>query len=144
MAAKLTLRIVTPERVVFEQEVNQVTARAVDGELSILPRHEPLLTALAIDVVRWKEGKNEESAAVIGGIMQVDHDEVTILSDLAELDTEIDEARAHQRKERAEAEKMQKVDKLDVYLSEMAISKSIARLRAAELARVRRGSRTQR
>jgi len=138
MADKLTLKIITPERIVLDQEVEQVSARAIDGELAILPDHEPLLTALGVDVIRWKMGREEHTAAVIGGVMDVNNNEVTVLSDMAELDTEIDEARAHQRKQRAEAEKIQKVDKLDVYLTEMAISKSIARLKAAELAKSRR------
>ena len=141
MADKLTLKIITPERIVLDQQVDAVVARAIDGELSILPNHEPLLTALAIDVIRYKNEKEESTAAVMGGVMEVNQNEVTVLSDLAELDAEIDEAKAHQDKARAEAEKIQKVDKLDVYLSEMAISRSIARLKAAELSRRRRGGR---
>jgi F-type H+-transporting ATPase subunit epsilon len=143
MADKLTLKIITPERIVLDQEVEQVSARAIDGELAILPHHEPLLTALAVDVIRWKQGREEHTAAVIGGVMDVSKNEVTVLSDMAELDTEIDEARAHQRKERAEAEKIQKVDGLDVYRTEMAISKSIARLKAAELGKSRRRNRQE-
>lgn len=143
MVDKLTLKIITPERIVLDEQVDEVVARAADGELAILPHHEPILTALSIDVLRWKAGREEETAAVIGGVMDVTGNEVTVLSDLAELDTEIDVARAHQRKERAEAEKLQKVDKLDVYLTEMAISKSIARLKAAELAKTRRRARQQ-
>jgi F-type H+-transporting ATPase subunit epsilon len=126
---------------VLEREVDQVVARAVDGDLAILPNHQPLLTALDIDVLRFTSGKEEHTAAVMGGIMEVNHNEVTVLSDLAELDTEIDEAVAHQEKERAEAEKTQKTDKLDVYITEMAISRSIARLRAVEVSRRRRGHR---
>jgi len=141
MAEALTLKIITPERIVLDQPVDAVVARAIDGELSILPDHEPLLTALAIDVIRYRYGKEESTAAVMGGVMEVNQNEVTVLSDLAELDTEIDEAKAHQDKARAEAERIQKVDKLDVYLSEMAISRSIARLKAAELSRRRRGGR---
>ena len=141
MADTLTLKIITPERIVLEQEVEQVVARAIDGELAVLPHHQPLLTALTIDVVRYKDSDGEATAAVIGGIMEVADNEVTILSDLAELDVEIDEARAHQRKGRAEAEKTQRVDKLDVYLAEMALAKSIARLKAAELAKQRMRSR---
>lgn len=138
MADKLTLRIITPERIVLEQEVDKVVARCIDGEMAILPNHEPLLTALAIDVVRYDFGKEDHTAAVMGGVMEVSNNEVTILSDLAELDTEIDEARAHQAKARNEAEKTQKVDKLDVYISEMALSRSIARLKAVEFSRRRR------
>jgi F-type H+-transporting ATPase subunit epsilon len=68
----------------------------------------------------------------MGGILEVKNNEVTILSDVAELDTDIDVARAHDDKARAEAEKLQKVDKLDVYVSELAISRAVARLKAHE------------
>jgi F-type H+-transporting ATPase subunit epsilon len=132
MPGRLKLRIVTPERVVLEKDVEQVTATAVDGELSILPDHEPIVTALAIDMLRFTLNKEDEYAAVMGGILEVKNNEVTILSDLAELDTEIDVAKAHQDKEKAEAEKLQKSDKLDVYVSELAISRAVARLRVHE------------
>ena len=138
MAEKLMLKIITPERIVTEQEVDEVVARAHDGELAILPNHQPLLTALTIDIVRYKRGREEMTAAVIGGVMDVSENEVTVLSDLAELGTEIDEARAHQRKQRAEAEKAQRADNLDVYITEVSISKSIARLKAAEFAKRKR------
>ncbi len=138
MAASLKLRIVTPERVVLETDVEQVTATAVDGELSILPEHEPLVTALAIDILRYKTNKEDDFAAVMGGILEVKNNEVTVLSDVAELDTEVDVARAHQAKERAEAEKTTKTDKLDVYVTEMAISRAIARMKAVQLRERRR------
>lgn len=138
MPGALNLKIITPERVVLEQAVDEVSARAIDGELSILPNHQPLITALAIDVLRYKVQGEENIAAVIGGLMEVGENQVTVLSDVAELDTEIDEARAHDAKARAEAEKTQKTDKLDVYLSEMAMSRAVARLKAAELSKQRR------
>ena len=141
MAGTFMLKIITPERIVFEDKVDEVAARAIDGELAILPNHEPLITALAFDVLRFKIGNEEHTAAVMGGLMEVGENEVTVLSDLAELDTEIDEARAHDAKSRAEAEKTQKTDKLDVYLSEMAMSRAIARLKAAEMVKRRRSSR---
>ncbi len=130
--AKLTLKLITPERIVLDCQVDQVVVRAVDGELAVLPGHQPLLTALAIDILRYRVGSEEMLAAVMGGVMEVSGNEVTVLADLAELDAEIDETRAHQAKSRAEAERTQKADKLDLYLSEVAIAKSIARLKAAE------------
>ena len=138
MPGTLKLRIVTPERIVLEQDVEQVTATSVDGELSILPDHEPLVTALAIDILRYKKNKEDDYAAVMGGILEVKNNEVTVLSDVAELDTEVDVARAKQAQERAEAEKMQKTDKLDVYASELAISRAIARMKAFEQKQRRR------
>jgi F-type H+-transporting ATPase subunit epsilon len=138
VADLLSLKIITPERVVLEKQVDSVTATAIDGELQILAHHEPIITALAIGVLRYQEGKTEETAAVLGGVMEVGENIVTVLSDMAELGTEIDEARAIESRNRAEAEKTQKTDKLDVYVSEMALSKAMARLKAVELSRRRR------
>ncbi|CAN5439857.1 F0F1 ATP synthase subunit epsilon [soil metagenome] len=139
--ATLNLKIITPERVVFDSAVDQVTAVANDGELTILPGHEPIVTTLAIDVLRFKIKGEEETAAVIGGIMNVNNSEVEILSDMAELDTEIDEARASQAKAKIEAEKTQKTEMLDNYLSEMALSRAMVRLKAAEMAKIRKRAR---
>jgi F-type H+-transporting ATPase subunit epsilon len=136
--ARLSLRIITPERVVLEKEVDQVTATAIDGQLSILPQHEPIITALAIDVLHYKDGQLEETAAVLGGLMEVGENKVTVLSDTAELGGEIDETRAREAQQRAEAVKIQRTDKLDLYLSEMALSKAMARLKAAEISRARK------
>lgn len=140
MAATLTLKIVTPERVVFEDKVDEVEACAIDGEFAVLPGHIPLVTALAYDVLRYKSGGQESVAAVLGGILEVSNDTVTVLSDAAELATEIDEARARQAKQRAEAERIQRTDKLDVYVTEMAFSRAMARLKATDIMR-RRGHR---
>ncbi len=140
MPGILNLQIITPERVVLDQEVEQVSACALDGELTILPEHEPITTALAVDVLRYRSKGEDLGAAVIGGLLEVTGNRVRVLSDVAELDAEIDEARAHQAKERAEAEKTQRTDKLDVYVSEMAISRAIARLKAVELIKRRKHS----
>lgn len=136
--ATLNLKIITPERVVLEDTVDKITAVANDGELTILPGHEPLVTTLAIDVLRYSHKGEEATAAVIGGILAVNEGSVEVLSDVAELDVEIDEARAHQARSRAEAEKTQRTDKMDVYISEMALSRAIARLKCAEMAKMRR------
>lgn len=145
MAASIQLKIITPERIVLDTEVDEVSATAIDGQLTILGMHEPLITALSIDVLRYRFGKEEHSAAITGGLLEVGEDPekplerriVTVLSDIAELDTEIDVARAEEARQKAEAEKMQKTEGLDVKITEMAMSKAIARLRAAELGRRR-------
>jgi F-type H+-transporting ATPase subunit epsilon len=142
MASTINLKIITPERIVYNQPVEQVTAVSKDGELTILPGHQPLVTTLAIDIMKFKVKGEEEIAAIIGGIMEVGLTEVTVMSDVAEMDVEIDETRAKQAKERAEAEKTQRTDKMDVYVSELALSRAMARLKAAELGKLRkRGNR---
>jgi F-type H+-transporting ATPase subunit epsilon len=132
MPGTLTLRIITPERIVLEEQVEQVTAMAIDGELSIMPDHEPLVTALGMDVLRYVAKKEDEFVAVLGGVLEVRNNEVTVLSDAAELGQEIDQTRAKEAKERAEAAKTQKTDKLDVYVAEMAIGRAMARLKTLE------------
>lgn len=152
MSGTFNLKIITPERIVLDTVVSQVTATARDGQISILPHHEPLVTALGVDALKYWEDGDEKSAAVIGGVLEVANKQtsesieptqdlvVTVISDSAELAIEIDEARANQAKARAEAEKAQKVDKLDLQVSEMALSRAIARLNAVKIAReARRG-----
>ncbi|HMO23540.1 MAG TPA: ATP synthase F1 subunit epsilon [Candidatus Melainabacteria bacterium] len=129
MASKFKLNIITPERVVLETEAEK------------LPNHEPLVTALGIDILRYTNNGVEESAAVIGGILEVGNEEVHVLSNVAELGVEIDQARANEAKARAEAEKTQKTDKLDTYLTEMALARAIARLKAVEFAQRRKKNR---
>lgn len=138
MPGTLNLKIVTPERVVLERSVDMIVAKGTAGEFAVLPGHQPLVAALAVDIVRIVENNEEHIAAVMGGLLEVRGNEVTILSDVAELDQEIDIARATQAKERAEAEKTQKTDKLDVYVSEMALSRAIARMKAIEVRQRRR------
>lgn len=134
MAGTFNLKIISPERIVLDTEVQQLTATARDGELSILPNHEPLVTALGIDILRYTEKGEEQTVSIIGGIMEVTPTQVTILSDAAELGLEIDAARAKQAKERAEAEKTQHREKLDTFQAEVALAKAMARIKAAELA----------
>ena len=139
MADTLTLKIITPDAVVLEAQVESVTATAIDGQLQILPHHIPLVTALAIDVLHWKTNNVEDTAAVLGGLLEVGENVVTVLSDTAELGHEIDEAKAHEALEKAAADKTTKIDKIDAYGTEMAISRAMARVRAVQFVKRRRG-----
>ena len=93
--AKLTVEIVTGERVVFtETDVDMVIAPGSDGTLGILPKHAPLITTLANGELRVKKGNAEQSMVVFGGFMEVTPDKVIVLADTAERADEIDVARA--------------------------------------------------
>lgn len=99
----LQLEIVTAERVVLtENDVDMVVAPSVDGEVGILPHHAPLLTILEIGELRIKKGADEQIIVVAGGFMEVLHDKVTILADIAERSEEIDISAAEQARARAE------------------------------------------
>ena len=100
----LQVELVSPERILFSGEAEMVVARTVDGDLAFLTGHTPLLGLLVEWPVRIKlVGGGEESAAVHGGFVEVSHDRVTVLSDLAEMADQIDFDRARALKEWAEA-----------------------------------------
>lgn len=98
---KIKLDIVTAERLVLSEDVDFVSAPGVDGILGILPRHEPLVTALNFGELRYKKDGDEFTFAIGGGFMEVRPDKVTVLADTAEHADEIDETRAEQARERA-------------------------------------------
>lgn len=128
----LRLEIVTPERKVFEQDVNMVVARGVEGELGIMPNHVPLVTPLKIALVKAKVGNHDTLIAVHGGFMEVRKDKVVVLAESAELGTDIDVSRARLAKERAERRLAQKTADMNAARAEMALQRAIIRLQMAE------------
>ncbi len=99
----MVAQLVSPERVLYEGEAEMVVCRTSDGEIAFLPGHVPFVGALGIAKVRViLPGSGEVAAAVHGGFVEVSHDTVTILSDVAELPEQIDVVRAHTAKERAD------------------------------------------
>jgi F-type H+-transporting ATPase subunit epsilon len=100
----LQVELVSPERILFSGEADMVTARTTDGDIAFLTGHTPFLGLLVEWPVRVKLSSGEEvTAAVHGGFVEVSHDQVTILSDLAEMADQIDLVRAEELKEWAEA-----------------------------------------
>jgi F-type H+-transporting ATPase subunit epsilon len=98
----MVAQLVSPERVLYEGEADMVVCRTSDGEIAFLPGHVPFVGALGIAKVRiLLPDKGEVAAAVHGGFVEVSHDTVTILSDVAELPAQIDVVRAETAKERA-------------------------------------------
>jgi F-type H+-transporting ATPase subunit epsilon len=102
MARTLIVEIVTPERIVYTNEVEMVVAPTIDGEIGVMPLHAPLVGALKAGEVRIKYGNTVEWFAISGGYVQVHEDKVIILADDAEAASQIDVQRALQAKERAE------------------------------------------
>lgn len=98
MARTLMCEIITPERIVYTNEVEMVVAPTVDGEIGILPLHAPLVSALKPGEIRvkWDNDKEVEWFAVAGGYIQVHEDKVIILADHAVVASQIDVERARQ------------------------------------------------
>ncbi|HWP58901.1 MAG TPA: F0F1 ATP synthase subunit epsilon [Candidatus Acidoferrales bacterium] len=102
MADKLTLRVVTPTRLVLDEEVDEVTAAGALGEFTVLPNHIAFLTLLEIGVLSYKQGGVRYALATSGGYAEVLDNVVTVLANTAEFADEIDVARAQRAKEAAE------------------------------------------
>ncbi|MFA5359083.1 MAG: F0F1 ATP synthase subunit epsilon [Patescibacteria group bacterium] len=99
---KIKFEITTPERKVYSQEVDQVTIPTVQGEITVLPGHIPLVSAVLPGELRTVKDGEEAIFAIAGGFIEVLPDKVTILADSAEYAEEIDEKRAEEAKARAE------------------------------------------
>ncbi|AEF95446.1 ATP synthase epsilon chain [Desulfotomaculum nigrificans CO-1-SRB] len=132
MAKTQRLDIVTPEKVVFSEEIDFIVAPGADGELGILPEHAPLVTALKIGVMRVQQDGKFFKVAVSGGFMEVKNSRVVVLADTAERADEIDVERARAAKQRAEQRLASKSPDIDVARAEIALHKAINRLKAAE------------
>jgi F-type H+-transporting ATPase subunit epsilon len=101
----MQVEVVSPERILFSGEATMVVCRTTDGEIAFLANHAPLIGLLGIGPVRIYDGDRLiEQAAVHGGFVEVSNNKVTILSDVAELASQIDVRRAQAAKERADAE----------------------------------------
>lgn len=132
MANTIRLEIVTPERSVYNKDVEMVIARATDGDIGILPGHAPLIAGLAIAPLRIKTGDGEEQLAVTGGFIEVQPEKITILAAAAETAEEIDAKRAQEAKERAEGRLKSGNSDIDVARAEIALQRALARLKVVE------------
>ena len=127
--ATLRLEIVTPEAKTFSEDVDMVTMPGADGELGILPQHAPLMTQLKPGELRIKRGGQETILAIGDGFAEVLPHRVSILTDLAVTEANIDEAAVQAALERAQAAKAQKdLGGEEAAAVEAAIAKSLAQL----------------
>jgi F-type H+-transporting ATPase subunit epsilon len=124
----LEVELVSPERTLFSGQADMVRLRTVGGgDIAFLPGHAPFVGALAtwtVDITLTSGG--HERAAVHGGFVEVSHDSVKILSDLAELASTIDVDRARRAQERAESALRQDNDED----AQAALARASARLEA--------------
>jgi F-type H+-transporting ATPase subunit epsilon len=140
----LRLDIVTVERLAYSADVNMIVAPGTEGQLGILPRHAPLLTALTYGELRVKREGQEESFAISGGFMEVQPDRVTVLADTAERAEEIDLERAEAARRRAEERLRDRAqDHVDFVRAEAALRRSLTRIKVVEARRRRGGLRTE-
>ena len=127
----LRLDIVTPDKVVLNAEVDYVGAEGVDGQFGLLPQHAPMLTALKVGDLYYRQGSETHWVFVSGGFAQISDNKVTILAESAELASSIDVERAKAAKARAEQRLADPQPDIDVVRAQLALARAIARIRVA-------------
>lgn len=131
----LKFQIITPERVVFNEEVEQLTVTTQDGEITILAHHLPLVSVLKPGELKYKKNNEEHVLAVSGGFIEVRPDNsAVILADTAEIAHEIDIERAESAKARAEKLMQEAVNKEDVDFASIQanLEKALNRLKIGQ------------
>ena len=134
---KLHLKIVSPEKEIFDGEAEMVTASTQDGEIGILPHHISLMAQLKAGELRIKQGGKETVMVVGGGLLQVAGNVVTVATDLAEKEEEINEKAAEDARERAKAALEQTLSDEEYAETLAVLEKSLAQLKVKRRHRVR-------
>ena len=132
MADKIKLRVVTPSRLVFDEEVDEVSAPGELGEFGVLPNHISFLSTLVAGEMSYKQGTARHALVVGGGYAEVLDNVMTVLASAAEFAGEIDTARAQRAKERAEKRLVElNFEDAEYGLVEQAQRRALARLQVA-------------
>jgi F-type H+-transporting ATPase subunit epsilon len=142
MENTIKFKIVTPEKTVYEDSIDQLTLPTMEGEITVLPNHIPIISVLAPGELVAKKDGEEVAMAVSGGMVEVRKNEITVLADTAERAEEIDLARAEEARQKAENIKEEKIRMDDVeYAAAVAalLERNLARIRVARKHLTRRG-----
>ena len=134
---KLTLEIVTPDRALVNEQVDEVQLPGSEGYFGVLPGHTPLLASLHVGELWYRVGQEKHYLAIAFGFVEVLPDRVTVLAQIAEKAQDIDVARAEAAKKRAEDLVAKPQGDMDFERARVALMKSLIRLQVASRARTR-------
>jgi F-type H+-transporting ATPase subunit epsilon len=130
LPTSIELLIVTPDKLLVKEQVDEVEIPGTEGYFGVLPGHTPMLASLAVGEMWYRKGQEKTYLSLAYGFAEVLPERVTILAQLAERAEEIDIARAEEAKRRAEARLVQAKD-IDYERARSALMKSLARLQVA-------------
>ena len=138
LPTKITLEVVTPERSLVNEVVDEVQLPGSEGYFGVLPGHTPMLATLQVGEMWYRIGGEKHYLAIAFGFVEVLPERVTVLAQLAERPQDIDVARAEAAKKRAE-ERLARSPQVDVDFerARIALAKSLIRLQVATHARTR-------
>jgi len=135
--ANIKLEIVSADRSLVNETVDEVEIPGMDGYFGVLPGHTPLLALLGLGLLWYRQGSEKQYLAIAFGFAEVGPDRVTILAEIAERADDIDVARAEAAKKRAEDRLAKPTMDMDFERARIAMMKSLIRLQVATRARIR-------
>lgn len=122
------LRIITPDRVFYEGEVEMVEFNTTEGEIGVLPGHIPLTVIVKPGILNITEVEGEKQAALHSGFAEILPERITILAEIIEWPEEIDEHRAEAALQRAEERLRSRTPETDIARAETALQRAMARI----------------
>ena len=131
LPTSIELQIVTPDRLLVKEQVDEVEIPGTEGYFGVLPGHTPMLASLAVGEMWYRKGQEKTYLSLAYGFCEVLPDRVTILAQLAERAEDIDVARAEEAKKRAEQRLAQAKGDVDYERARTALAKSLARLQVS-------------
>jgi F-type H+-transporting ATPase subunit epsilon len=131
------LQIVSADRSLVNEQVDEVEIPGSDGYFGVLPGHTPLLAVLGMGELWYRQGQEKHYLSIAFGFAEVQPDRVTILAQIAEKADEIDIARAEAAKRRAEERMVTSTVDMDFERARIAMMKALIRLQVATRARIR-------
>ncbi len=129
---KFTLKIITPDRTFYEDQVSMVEFNTVEGEVGIFKQHIPMTMIVAPGILTITQDNEVKEAALHAGFAEVLPEQVTILAEIIEWPTEIDVDRAQESKERAEGRIRENAPGTDMKRAEMSLKRAVARINAVK------------
>lgn len=126
---KLKFEIITPEKVVFQDEVDSVTLPTANGEITILPQHIPLISITKPGEIMMRKDNKAHHLVVMRGFVETSENKVRLLTDAAELAEEIDERRAEEARIRAQKLLTESKDKVQYIEASAALERALVRLK---------------
>lgn len=125
------LQIITPEKIVADEEIDEVLVPTKSGELGILPHHAPLVSEIEPGELTIKIKGKERNMAVAGGFVEVNNNVLTVLADYVMPAENINEKKAQEAKDRAEKLMKEKITNVDLAEIEKEFARALADLRVA-------------
>ena len=127
----IDLQIVTPDRLLVQEQVDEVEIPGSEGYFGVLPGHTPMLASLAVGELWYRKGQEKTYLSIAFGFAEVLADRVTILARLAERAADIDVARAEEAHKRAQARLADPAGELDYERARIALMKAMTRLQVS-------------